>query len=167
MCWNFTYMSVHHMHALPTEARRGWEILWNFSYRQLWATLQDLSLDLEFAGRAASAVTHWAITWALWKTFLPTEPCWWPQSPVPSPMNLHLKCQREEGHGYFGVMLGKTQRACVSQHVPALEHRLLITWRYHLWHRAFGCCLRSEADGGVKSWGRKTCWLSLHRGNKA
>lgn len=39
--------------------QRGCWILWDWCYRQLWSTWV-LGIKLEFSGKAASAVTHWA-----------------------------------------------------------------------------------------------------------
>ena len=52
------YMSVHHMHAVPTEVRKKHYIPWNWSYRMLLATRQMLEIKVWFSGRAASALTR-------------------------------------------------------------------------------------------------------------
>jgi len=41
-----------------------WErwICWNWSYRQLWATMQVLGIEPGSSGRPASALNHWAIS---------------------------------------------------------------------------------------------------------
>ena len=58
--WVFwpAYMSVH-MCVVPREFRRGYHILWNWSYRWLWA-MWLLGIKPKFSGRAASAFNHWA-----------------------------------------------------------------------------------------------------------
>ena len=49
-------MSVHHICAMPVEARR---ILWNRSLRQLWAALWELSNEPRSSTRATSVPNHW------------------------------------------------------------------------------------------------------------
>jgi hypothetical protein len=43
------HVFVHHMHAMPSEARRGHKILGNWSYKGLWAAMwvQELNPALQ------------------------------------------------------------------------------------------------------------------------
>ena len=45
-------MSVHHIHAVPAEARRGCQILWSWSYRSLWAAMWVLGIQPRLSPRA-------------------------------------------------------------------------------------------------------------------
>ena len=39
------YMPVHRMCAVPMETRRGCQVLWNWSYRRLSATMRVLGIE--------------------------------------------------------------------------------------------------------------------------
>ena len=53
-------VSVHHIHPVLSEARRGYQIPWGWSYRQL-STAMCTGYWIWTSGRAASAVNHRAI----------------------------------------------------------------------------------------------------------
>ena len=64
-------MFVYHVHAVPTEARRGCQISWNCYYRQLWVAMSLLGTKPDSFRRAISALNHritlyshvWAFNW--------------------------------------------------------------------------------------------------------
>ncbi|EDM17153.1 rCG39301 [Rattus norvegicus] len=55
-------MSMYHMHAVPTEDRRGSHMLWDRSCSQLKAIMWMLRMKLGSPGRTASALNCWAIS---------------------------------------------------------------------------------------------------------
>ena len=56
------WMSVHHVYAVPAEARRGCQNHRSWSYRLLWMAMWMLEIKLKFSGRAISAPKHGAIS---------------------------------------------------------------------------------------------------------
>lgn len=53
-------LCVHHMLAVPTEASRRHQPLWNWSYKQLWTTVWVLRIEAGSSGRVSSPLNHWA-----------------------------------------------------------------------------------------------------------
>jgi hypothetical protein len=58
MCILSACMLIHHMYALHMELRRGHWILWNWSYRRLWAAMWVLGTKPQSSARPASAPDH-------------------------------------------------------------------------------------------------------------
>jgi hypothetical protein len=63
----FTYvfpacMPVHHMHAMPAQARRGHQISQKWSYRWLWANRWLLGTKARSFATATNTSNHWAIS---------------------------------------------------------------------------------------------------------
>lgn len=61
---NFRYMCVFAspVHLLLAKPRRACRILWNWSYRRLWASTWVLGTEPGASGRGASAVLCWAVS---------------------------------------------------------------------------------------------------------
>lgn len=55
--FSFIFMSVH-MHAVPREARRGRQIPWDWSEKQLSAILWVLGIEPRSSERVASGLNH-------------------------------------------------------------------------------------------------------------
>jgi hypothetical protein len=56
-------LPVNHIHAMPTEARRGHWILWNGCYRQLLSATWGLGTEFGgSSGRTARFLNQWAIS---------------------------------------------------------------------------------------------------------
>lgn len=49
------YISVHQIHAVFIDTRRGQRIPWNWAYREWWASMWMLRMEPKFSGRAACA----------------------------------------------------------------------------------------------------------------
>ena len=53
-----------HLCAMPKRAWREWWILWDWNYRQLWATKWVLGIEPRSCGKADSALYPWVISLA-------------------------------------------------------------------------------------------------------
>ena len=61
-CFVCIYICAPHACLVTLEARRGHWMSWNWSYRQLWATMWVLSIELGISGRPANTLNHGAIS---------------------------------------------------------------------------------------------------------
>jgi hypothetical protein len=53
---------IYYVYVVSMKARRGHQILWNWSHRWLWTTKWVLRTKLRFCARAASTLNHWAMS---------------------------------------------------------------------------------------------------------
>jgi hypothetical protein len=58
-CFACMYVCAPCVCLVPTEVRRRCQILWNWSYKRLWATVWVLGIELGFFVRVASALNCW------------------------------------------------------------------------------------------------------------
>jgi hypothetical protein len=75
MCYgHFSWMHacVPHPFLVPKEYRRGYQMPWNWSYKQLWATMWMMEIEYWFSGRATSVLNNWVISLGTKKT----KPLW-------------------------------------------------------------------------------------------
>lgn len=70
----FACLCVYGPHAclMTREARRDIWILWDWSYRQLWAPMRVLGIEPRSSGKLTCALIPWAISSALFSLFLST-----------------------------------------------------------------------------------------------
>lgn len=61
----FTCLFVHLVFAVPVEARRVWQIPWNWSCGELWVAMWGLGIEPESSGKVTSDLHSWAISQAL------------------------------------------------------------------------------------------------------
>lgn len=59
-------LCVRHEYKVPTEAVKGYQVSWNYSYRGLWDTMSMLGIKPWSSGRAANALNYWAILQHIW-----------------------------------------------------------------------------------------------------
>lgn len=75
--WIGVYILPAHMYllcerAMPAETSRGWQILWSWDYRWLWADMWALSTEPRSSARTECALNWWAISPASRKRILLT-----------------------------------------------------------------------------------------------
>lgn len=54
----FASISVCHVHAMPSEVRREYQIPWNWSYRRFSGIMWVLRMEPQSSRRAANANSH-------------------------------------------------------------------------------------------------------------
>lgn len=59
--FTWTYFCVPCECLVPVKAKRGCQVLWEWSYRHLWAAMRILVIEPRFFRRIASDLNHWAI----------------------------------------------------------------------------------------------------------